>query len=833
MNIKERNGVINQQSDIFRISGRIAANQSTDPTKYWNLLSRPPIRSYIPDWVIQRLWDYARSPRLANNPVKKFELTNELLKPFGFKELASGTNRRTFYYDYDPNIVLKIGSDDVGIKDNKSEFEYTQHILKPFCPKVFWIDGDGVVSLMERGEPMTEHEYKKVYYKDIFEIFMILLQRGYVMEDAGSNYYKNFGIRMGFGPIIWDFPYVCKVDYHKLKCCHPDPITHEICGGEIDYNYNKGMNELICTKCGVRYSAKYLEDKDPVHAITPIETERGRIMGMINTNFKVNIKRGNTIVDRLYAEETKVQEPITKKETIVTSHNRIVEEAKATGIVLPPQVENDAVKMYDNIQRPEVPKKEPIINTVPPKKEVVADEPYEPALQIDANGRKRIQISKEKFMEIVKSGKKDSTPIKTVGAVKEFEHFFKNGKRYCSYPSLIKNHIMQWLSSMEEKFGASTAILLADKIEVEYLPREEWLKKKEVAQFNHVNKMEAQAKEKAEREAAAKETLKKADSVAPIVEPKIIHKEDIIKQHMDNPTISTLARKDPVDIIIPPPSNKSVSPEKWMSRTPIEGSVETETKEDVPIKEAEFQKTGLFPMRPKTPEEIEAEEAKKNNESAVLGFPGVPVVETIRFKQEIPKVKSMVTARFDKFRLDIKDTESQIKKMEKDVKEWCQEEVAEIMGTGTEGIEVSIQRTADHKNADCFKISVTNNQSPVFSTIIYPDNKGVDEMIEKDISTEEVANEVPTEITDEFRKEILDYLNESVKDFDASQCKTVEDVSSSVHAFLYCRLRDRYKDKINVALMFNILAEYVNDHITINPNTEKEDSKEETVESQL
>jgi hypothetical protein len=171
--------------------------------------------------------------------------------------------------------------------------------------------------------------------------------------------------------------------------------------------------------------------------------------------------------------------------------------------------------------------------------------------------------------------------------------------------------------------------------------------------------------------------------------------------------------------------------------------------------------------------------------------------------------------------------------MEKDVKEWCQEEVAEIMGTGIDGIEVSIQRTADHKNADCFKISVTNNQSPVFSTIIYPDNKGVDEMIEKDIPAEGVADEAPTEITDDFRKEILDYLNESVKDFDASKCKTVEDVSTSVHTFLYCKLRDRYKDKINVALMFNILAEYVNDHITINPNTEKEDSKEETVESQL
>ena len=630
MNIKERNGVINQQSDIYRISGRIPkASQSTDPTSYWNLLNRPPIRYYIPDWVIQRLWDYAKSPRLANDPVKKFKLTNELLKQFGFKPLASGTNRRAFYCEYDPHIVLKTGSDDVGIKDNKSEFEYTQHILKPFCPKVFGIDGDGVVSLMERGEPISEHDYKKVYYKDIFEIFMILLNRGYVMEDAGSNYYKNFGLRMGFGPIIWDFPYVCKVDYHKLKCCHPDPITHKICGGEIDYNYNKGMNELICTKCGVRYSAKYLEDKNPQELITPISVERGRIMGIINTNFKVALKRGDQVVARLYNDETKTQEPVTKKETVVSSHNPVVDTAKAIGISLPPQVENEAVKMYDNIQRPEVPKQD-VVNTVEPKKEVTSG-PCKAVLKVDANGRKSITISQEQYMEIVKSGKKNSSPIKTVGAVKEFEHYFKNGKKLCMYPSLVKNQIMQWLTSMEEKFGVDHAMILAGKLEVDYLPREAWLKKKEM------NKPELQFIKKDKVEEAPKQQQEEPKP-APLTEPKVIHKDDIVRQQMENPLLNTIQRKDPVDIIIPPPANKSTSPDRWMSRKPVEQAVETEAKEDVPVKEEEVQTTGLFPMRPKTIEEIEAEEAKNNTETSVFGFPGVPVVETIRFKQEIPKI---------------------------------------------------------------------------------------------------------------------------------------------------------------------------------------------------
>lgn len=813
MNIKERNGVINQQSDIFRISGKIAAaDQTMDPTSYWNMLNRPPIRYYIQDWVIQRLWDYAKSPRLANDPPKKFKLTNELLKPFGFKPLASGTNRRAFYCEYDPHIVLKTGSDDVGIKDNQSEFGYTQHILKPFCPKVFGIDGDGVVSLMERGEKITEYEYKRVYYKDIFEIFMILLDRGYVLEDAGSNYYKNFGIRMGFGPIIWDFPYVCKVDYHKLKCCHPDPITHIICGGEIDYNYNKGMNELICTKCGVRYSAKYLEDKSPRELITPIEKERGRIMGIINTNFKVSIKKGNKVVARLYNGETKTQEPVTKKEEVVTTHNPVVDTAKAVGISLPPQVENDAAKMYNNIQRPVVPKKEVVAE---PAKEA-EKKPYAPALQVDANGRKSISITREKYMEIVKSGKKNSTPVKTVGPIKEFEPYFKNGKKYCMYPSLVKNQIMQWLTSMEEKFGVDHAMILANKLEVDYLPREAWLRKKAE------NKPELQFLKKKEED--PKPVVE--PTPAPLTEPKIIHKEDIVKQQMENPLVNTMNHREPVDIIIPPPAKKETFNRSDFSERTV--SVESESKEDVPIKEAEVQTTGLFPMKPKTPEEIEAEEAKNNKESSVFGFPGVPVVETIRFKQEMPKIKNMVTARFDKFRLDIKDTESQIKKMEQDVKEFCENEIAQIMGTDTKGIVVSIVRGADHRNTDCFKVSITNNQSPVLTTVLYPDNNAVDELIKQDTEPELIE-----EITDDLKKEILDFLDKAVTEFDATEFTNVDDVKRAVQAYLYSKLTDQYKNTINVAPLFKMANEYVTDHIRIDPNQKKEESKEETVESQL
>jgi hypothetical protein len=263
-----------------------------------------------------------------------------------------------------------------------------------------------------------------------------------------------------------------------------------------------------------------------------------------------------------------------------------------------------------------------------------------------------------------------------------------------------------------------------------------------------------------------------------------------------------------------------------MSRTPIEGSVETETKEDVPVKEAEVQKTGLFPMRPKTPEEIEAEEAKKNNESAVLGFPGVPVVETIRFKQEIPKIKNMVKARFDNFMVDLKNTDAQIKQMENDIKEFCKEEIAEVMGTTDEFIKVTMVRTSDHRNTDCFSVSITNNQSPVFDLLLYPNNTKVDELISQDIEPVQTEEE---EVSD---KEILDFFDTTVVNFDASRFNSVEEVKSGVQAYLFTNVCDAYKDKVNIGRLFKMSNEYVETKLKINPNKKEEDTAQ-TVEGQL
>ena len=69
----------------------------------------------------------------------------------------------------------------------------------------------------------------------------------YVLEDIGTIWFKNWGIRPGFGPVLLDYPYLFEVDIRDLYCYDMTPLGLP-CGGQIDYD--AGFNILICTKCG-------------------------------------------------------------------------------------------------------------------------------------------------------------------------------------------------------------------------------------------------------------------------------------------------------------------------------------------------------------------------------------------------------------------------------------------------------------------------------------------------------------------------------------------------------------------------------------------------------
>ena len=301
MNILERNSAISQHIDIMAFGGSAVKDKvKQDPMVFWNNFIRPPLNHYLPDWVIQRLRDFTSSARLMNNPVKRFKLTNELLDPYGFKTLASGTNRRAFYCEYDPQIILKLASDRVGMSDNLRDIKI-QNIAKPYVPKICSCATDGILSLIERVEVMTEYDYRVTWANEIFDMVMTFLHRNLIIEDIGANFFKNLGVRLGFGPVFLDAPYMFLIDPRKMKCIKVNPITNQVCGGSIDYNYSKGMSEIICTKCGARYSAKYLAASEELVNLAEINTRRKFDM---NTNLKVNVvnTKDGSIVNSYHTE---------------------------------------------------------------------------------------------------------------------------------------------------------------------------------------------------------------------------------------------------------------------------------------------------------------------------------------------------------------------------------------------------------------------------------------------------------------------------------------------------------------------------------------------------
>ena len=304
MNIQERSNYIGIHNQLLDLAGTSLSNTRSvdDVLRYWNSISRPPINYYIPQHVFQSLYQIMNTKRLYNRPIERYKYINDLFATIGLFPLASGTNRRTFYCSYDAHIVFKLGSDNTGRSDNLNEYTM-QALLKPFFAKMMYVTPDGILSMSERVETMTEEDYKITYSKYIFEIIYDLLSRGYIMEDIGSNSFKNWGVRPGYGPVIVDCPYIYKVDRRKMKCLRRDPITNEICNGEIDYNYDKGMSEIICYKCGRRYFAAELGQMFPSESNFKIVKGRDFSMGnYFNSDVKVSVSRGDKVVHRYYNE---------------------------------------------------------------------------------------------------------------------------------------------------------------------------------------------------------------------------------------------------------------------------------------------------------------------------------------------------------------------------------------------------------------------------------------------------------------------------------------------------------------------------------------------------
>ena len=200
----------------------------------------------------------ATSAKLMGKPKLKYQMIDDVMRYRGFTKLHAGTNRVVYKSEYDPTIVIKVGFDKVGITDNLAEME-AQELIKPFCCKIFDVTPCGTVAMVERVEAIQNRYQFEEIAEEVFDIVMSRFA-GLVMEDIGCNFFMNWGIRKGFGPVVLDYPYTYILDGDKLTCTVRDKVTGMPCNGLIDYDM--GLNTLICERCGSRYSARELKSNN-------------------------------------------------------------------------------------------------------------------------------------------------------------------------------------------------------------------------------------------------------------------------------------------------------------------------------------------------------------------------------------------------------------------------------------------------------------------------------------------------------------------------------------------------------------------------------------------
>ena len=240
---------------------------------------------------------------------------------------------------------------------------YNQHRLKPFVTKCFDVTANGIIGSFERVQDITSAEQFKSIADDVFTLLNDHIIGKYVMADIGTKYFRNYGIRLGFGPVILDYPMLFEVDGDKLFCNAVNRYTGEVCGGQIDYD--AGFNNLYCEKCGKMYLANELEKKvtsgDVIKRIMemPLASKRRTKMNIVISDGKneINIKEDVTSSNIYVEKEKKTKE----KGIVITDGSKVLADIKVDSVKVEEPVKEEPVAepeveevVEETVEEPEV-----------------------------------------------------------------------------------------------------------------------------------------------------------------------------------------------------------------------------------------------------------------------------------------------------------------------------------------------------------------------------------------------------------------------------------------------------------------------------------------------
>lgn len=204
----------------------------------------------------------------------KFRILAGILNPLGYILAHAGTNRVVFQPQFDDSFVVKIGLDIAGRTNNPNEI-VNQKYLKPFVCKCFDTTDDGVIGTFERVVPIENLYQLWSVREDIFDIMRAITKR-FIIDDFGTEAFKNWGVRKGFGPVLLDYADMYILDKDTAYCRKPiDWHSTAVCGGEL--GYTPGYNKIMCKKCGGIGKAKQYKGKEKLSVYIP---SRGIDMGI-------------------------------------------------------------------------------------------------------------------------------------------------------------------------------------------------------------------------------------------------------------------------------------------------------------------------------------------------------------------------------------------------------------------------------------------------------------------------------------------------------------------------------------------------------------------------
>lgn len=282
----------------------LRAKRSTPLEFDFDNLWIPPINSYLTQQDIDGLRSIATSLKLSSKIKLKYQMIDDIMRRRGFKRFSAGTNRVVYSFSEDDRFLVKIAVDKVGMQDNPMEYK-NQFLLKPYVTKMFYTSPCGTVGFVERVLPIKNKEEFKEIAPDVFEILVNKILGKYVVEDVGTKYFMNWGVRAFQSPVLLDYPYCYELDGNKLFCTKKNPVTGELCNGEIDYD--NGFNHLVCTRCGKTYLATDLRDDSTDNKIIIIKGG--------NTQMKVMLKKGDQVFSNPIATDSYMVRPKKKQDS--------------------------------------------------------------------------------------------------------------------------------------------------------------------------------------------------------------------------------------------------------------------------------------------------------------------------------------------------------------------------------------------------------------------------------------------------------------------------------------------------------------------------------------